>query len=284
MKSSAASFRWHGMIRIMVVVGVVLAWCDAFRFVGRLGSGAFTVHRPMIQPVNHRQTVKYCLPNEQLITDEMMEEWLDDMIYSGDIEGYIRRQAKEVVSADFKEYLDERLASCRDEDEKRVLSEIAQILAVKLAVSEGLIDSDELFASRLDKILFTAPNLRKAYIQNNVEDMSPAFIEYIQKELNSTKDSDNKVVYASLLLLIGQTKNTDLLGADAALLAQADGSLGEQFKKVESDLLADGTDLQEAKKMKVADRNEQILAGLMFSQVSGIFTHIYAFLCQLFNG
>ena len=256
------------MIRILVVVGVVLALCDAFRFVGRLGSGAFTIHRPMVQPVNHRQTAKYCLPEGQLITDEMMEEWLDDMIYSGDIEGYIRRQAKEVVSADFKEYLDERLAACHDEDEKRVLSEIAQILAVKLAVTEGLVDSDELFASRLDKILFTAPNLRKTYIQNNVEDMTPTFIDFIQKELKSTKDSDNKVVYASLLMLIGQTKGSDLLGADAALLSEADGSLGDQFKKVESDLLADGTDLNEAKKTKVSDRNEQILAGLFFSQVS----------------
>ena len=256
------------MIRILIVGGVLLALCDAFRFVGRLGSAAFTIHRPMIQQGNHRQTAKYCLPEGQLITDEMMEEWLDDMIYSGDIEGFIRRQAKDVVSADFKEYLDERLASCRDEDEKRVLSEIAQILALKLAVTEGLVDSDELFMSRLDKILFTAPNQRKAYIQDNVEDMSPAFVDYIQKELRSTKDSDNKVVYASLLLLIGQAKGSDLLGTDAELLSEADGSLGDQFKKVESDLLADGSDLREAKQTKVGDRNEQILAGLMFSQVS----------------
>jgi len=203
---------------------------------------------------------------EPLLTDETLEEWLDDMIYSGDIEGFIRRRSKDVVSLDFKEYLDERLAACNDEDEMRVLTEISKILTNKLMVSDGLVDSDEVFLTRLDKILFTSPNQRKAVIMESLDDMTPGFVEYIQREMKSTADADNKVVYASILQLIGQSKGADLLGGDAVILTGADGSLGDQFKKAESSVLAGGDmSLDEAKKTKVGDRNEVILAGLMFS-------------------
>ena len=120
--------------------------------------------------------------------------------------------------------------------------------------------------SRLDKILFTSPNQRKAVIMESLEDMTPGFVEYIQREMKSTSDGDNKVVYASILQLIGQCKGADLLGGDAAILTGADVSLGDQFKKPESSVLVGGeVTLDEAKKTKVGDRNEVILAGLMFS-------------------
>jgi hypothetical protein len=57
-------------------------------------------------------------------TDEIMEEWLDDMIYSGDVEGFIRRKTSDVLTENFYNYLEERLTGCHDEDELQVLSEV----------------------------------------------------------------------------------------------------------------------------------------------------------------
>lgn len=57
-------------------------------------------------------------------TDEIMEEWLDDMIYSGDVEGFIRRKTPEVLTENFYNYLEERLMGSHDEDELQVLSEV----------------------------------------------------------------------------------------------------------------------------------------------------------------
>ena len=179
-----------------------------------------------------------------------MEEWLDDMIYCGDIEGYIRRRSKDVVTDDFREYLDERIAECQDEDEKQVLSEITLLLSEKLRLSDGMVDSEEVFESRLDKILFTAPNQRKAFIQENIGEMSLGLVEYVQREMKDTTDSDSKVVLASILQLIGQAKGSDLLGNMAALLAGADSSLGDQFAAPTSVLLGEG--------VKVGDKNEQV--------------------------
>lgn len=193
------------------------------------------------------------------VSDETLEGWLDDMIYSGDIDGFIRRRAKDVINEDFDEYLQERLEACDDEDEKKVLIEIAAIVSSKLRTAEDVGDGAQQYEARLDKILFTAPNARKELIESNMEEMTQGFIEYIQTEMKSNIDTDSKVVYASILQLIGQTKGDDLLGKDASILSQADSSLGDQFK-VESKLLEGGLDTS-----KVGDRNERILAALMFS-------------------
>ena len=42
-------------------------------------------------------------------TDEQYEEFLEAMIYGGDITGFIQRRAKEVVSEDFIDFLDYKL-------------------------------------------------------------------------------------------------------------------------------------------------------------------------------
>jgi uncharacterized protein (DUF2267 family) len=190
------------------------------------------------------------------VTDEQLAEWLDDMIYSGDIPGYMLRNSKDVVTEDFLEYICERINGCDDADEKRVFKDIEKMLQDKLRMTDGLFDSGIVFENRLDKILFTAPNLRKALIEEKIDDMTDGFIEYVQKELKTTTDSDSKVVLASVLQMIGQFKNSDLLGKDVSVLKAADASLGDQFAKKPDIFL---------QKDVVGNRNEVILASLMFS-------------------
>jgi len=113
------------------------------------------------------------------------------------------------------------------------------------------------FENRLDKILFTAPNLRRNLIEEKLDEMTDGFVEYVQSEMKTTMDSDSKVVLASILQMIGQLKNADLLGKNANVLKEADASLGEQFAK-KADIVL--------QKDVVGERNEIILASLMFSQ------------------
>lgn len=49
-----------------------------------------------------------------------MESHLDDMIYSGDMEGYLRRHSKELITPDFKDYIEDIIGNVEDEDEKKV--------------------------------------------------------------------------------------------------------------------------------------------------------------------
>ena len=202
-------------------------------------------------------------------TDEEMEAWLQDMMYSGDLLGFVRRRARDVVTLDFVEYVEERLELCQDEDEKGVLSEIFGHVSNKLKETEGLVDSGVVFEKRLDSILFCAPNKRAELIKGiMLEEMSPAFIDYVQGQLKDTTDTDGKVVLASILQLIGQAKGGDYLGGAAAMLSLADASLGDQFKKAEGELDFGATGgVVETKALGgVGDRNEQMLASLMFSQ------------------
>jgi hypothetical protein len=192
------------------------------------------------------------------VTDEQLEGWLDDMIYSGDIDGYIKRNAKNVMNNDFLEYLTERKESSNDEDELNVYDEIYNKISAKVIQSDGSSDSGILFEKRLDSILFTPPNQRKSIIEENMKDMTPGFIEYVQDELKTSPDKDNKVVLASILQLIGQVKNIDnILAADEAkiLAKNADATLGDQFKKETTDV----------KDEIVGNPNDQILASLLFS-------------------
>eukprot|EP01038_Epipyxis_sp_PR26KG_P004842 gene4842-6787_t len=197
--------------------------------------------------------------------DEDYEEMLDDMIYSGDMPGFIRRRTQDIVSEDFLEFLQEKLLTCHEEDEKQVLNEIINLVVDKLRETDGLSDSGIVFESRLDRILFKPPNQRRDYIKENINDMTLGFIEYVQKEMKSMTDIDSKVVLASVLQLIGQEKNEDLLGNSAVILSKADATLGDQFATTQSVLLESGS-VSGAKSTSVADRNEQILAGLVFSQ------------------
>eukprot|EP01039_Chlorochromonas_danica_P011712 gene11712-13148_t len=192
----------------------------------------------------------------QLKSDEDFEQLLDDMIYSGDIEGYLQRKSHELVSEGFVSFLQEKVHRLTEEDEKEVVREIVKILEEKLRLTDGLEDSDLVFERRLDQIIFTAPRFRRAYIQEHIEEMTPGFVDYVQNELQGMTDTDSKVVLASILLMIGQVKNEDYLGSQASLISLADATLGEEF--------ANATPAN--KKTPLGDRNEQILAGLLFSK------------------
>ena len=200
-------------------------------------------------------------------SDEEMEDWLQDMMFSGDIQGFARRRKREVISRDFFEYVEERLELTKDEDERGALADVFSVVAEGLKDTEGLTDSGVVFEKRLDSILFCAPNKRADLIKNQISnDMTPAFIQYVQDELKSMQDIDGKVVLASILQLIGQAKGGDYLGGAAAILSMADASLGDQFKKAESELDMSGSGgVVENKGAVVGDRNEQMLANLMFS-------------------
>jgi hypothetical protein len=270
---------------LFVLLTLVATSSDSFRFSYR-GQRFATTQQSRLLIDKISTTSLYS--STQPISDETMEEWLDDMIYCGDIEGYIRRRARDVVSEDFREYLDERLEACHDEDEKQVLSEISLLVSEKLRISDGLADSEEVFESRLDRVLFTAPNQRKAFIKDNIEEMSLGFVEFVQKEMKTTDDGDSKVVFASILQLIGQVKGADLLGSFAGILAGADSSLGDQFAPVNSLLLDGGGNLDEAKEAgtKLGDKNEQVKfiwfpeffchldRDTIFAAVSAFCTHI----------
>jgi len=199
-------------------------------------------------------------------TDEEMEVWLQDMIFSGDIKGFTRRRSREVVTIDFVEYVEERLQLSEDEDEKLALSEVFSEVSYRLKETEGLVDSGVVFERRLDTILFCAPSKRADLIKNNlIDDMTPSFIAYVQDELKATSDTDGKVVLASILQLIGQAKGGDYLGGAASLLSLADEKLGDQFKKNEGELSLSGGVTESKGASSVGDRNEQILAALLFS-------------------
>jgi len=226
----------------------------------------------MIRCNNHRLAVqgKNQLQRQLIMhnvhSTEVLDTWLEDMIYSGDIDGFIRRRAKDVVNDDFLDFLDSKLESSEDEELKQVIKEIIDSIEGRLDLTDGLVDSGVVFEKRLDKILFTPPNQRKIYIEENKADMTLGFIDYIQSEMKSMEDMDSKVVMASILQIIGQVKQTDLLGSNAAILKNADASLGEQYAQTSE--LADTTISPNLLKggVPVAERNEQILAGLFFSK------------------
>lgn len=87
--------------------------------------------------------------------------------------------------------------------------------------------------------------------------MTNGFVEFIQNELKSTEDQDGKVVLASVLQLIGNVKGSNFLGEQTALLKKADASLGEEYAKPE---------LSISSGVAVGERNERILAALLFSE------------------
>ena len=101
----------------------------------------------------------------------MYEEWVSDIIFSGDIPGYIRRRS-EFLSNDFLGYMEEQLEATTDADEKEAYQQIFKILSRSLLETDGLLDSGVVFESRLSKILFTPPNRRKDTILGDENKLS----------------------------------------------------------------------------------------------------------------
>ena len=128
----------------------------------------------------------------------------------------------------------------------------------------------EIYEKRLNNILFISPNQRKSYLNEISNDLTLSFIEYIQKEMNDTNDVDTKIVFATILKLIGDIKNDDnLLGDSSSLLLQADSSLGDEYDdndNINSKDSFNSYQSQFQQEMGIINRNEQILASLMFSQ------------------
>lgn len=239
----------------MVCLGVMATLANGFRFGGL---------RPRINGVSSTSLSATTM----MPSDSDMEEWLDDMVFSGDLEGYLVREQNKLLTEDFIDYVDERLETAEDADEKGAYQEVLNLLTQRRAETDGSQDSGVAYEKRLDQILFCAPNKRTELIQGELaDDITPGFISYIQEELTNSDDADSKVVYASILKLIGDSQGNDVLGAGASYLNKADSSLGDNFAK--SSLLAQEGDILEVKDGKQAignDRNEQILAGLMFSE------------------
>ena len=197
-----------------------------------------------------------------LSNEEIMEGWVEDMIYSGDMQSYVSRYGKDVLCEEFVSYLHSRMTEVNDKDEKASLKEVLAAIQGGFASTDGMGgDSGVVFENRLNQILFTAPNQRRLFIEENLENMTPGFVEYIQEELRTIADSDSKVVIASILKLLGEVKGADLLGGASAMLDFADASLGDDFKK--EDRMAEL--IESTKGQNVGDRNERILAALTFS-------------------
>ena len=192
--------------------------------------------------------------NGQIISDKTYEEWLDDIIYSGDINGYIRRHGNDLVTDDFCGYLEERIETCQDNDEKKVIEDIVLVIHNQLNRSDGLEDSELIYEKRLDRILFNSPQKRREYIKNISDDLTVGFIHYIKTEITSSSDSDVKVVLASILQMIGQLKNMDLL----------DNMDNTKDLTKFNELMNNSPSLAEGE--IVPDNNEMILASLVFSQ------------------
>jgi len=198
-----------------------------------------------------------------LSDEEIMANWLEEMIYSGDMAGYVRRQSKDLICEQFLEFLQERSAAVTDEDEKQAILEALNIVAANFKLTDGMGgESGIAYEKRLDNILFIKGNLRKAYVQEHPEELTDGFLEYIQKELKSTEDQDSKVVLASILKIVSEVKGSDYLGGASIMLSRADETLGEEYAQKS---LADVVGAAQNGASGIQDRNEQILASLTFS-------------------
>lgn len=235
----------------------------------------------LINNAGTRSSAVFAFPEAQevAVTDDELAELLDEMIYSGDFTGFMRKKTNQVVNEDFLEYLQEREQAADDEDDRAVYKEIITMVSDKIRLSDGIENVESVFEKRLDKILYAAPNKRKAWIEDNAEDMTEGFIAHIKKNMAVEKDIDNKVVFASILQLIGQVKGSDFLGEASVLLSRADASLGDQFAKPISSIITEGTevsDIKTAEKEKAAlgDRNEQVINILTIYFTVFIYTYI----------
>lgn len=199
------------------------------------------------------------------VIDAKMTDCLDDIIFGGDIQGAIQRRAKDALTDDFLDFVEEQIQTSQDADMKLILTEISSIINSKLELNEGMADAGEVFEKRLNKILFTAPAKRKDFIEANRQEMTVGFIDYVQKEMKAADDMDSKVVIASVLQMIGQVKDTDLLGNDASVLqyggdSSAHSGLNLSGGANTDDLQREVTDSEQT---KLRDRNEQVDSNLI---------------------
>lgn len=201
--------------------------------------------------------------------EQIMTEWLDDMIYSGDMAGYLKRNENDMLCDEFVDFLTQKSSTVDDDDEKAAIQEALIMVKAGMDMTDGLGGSSgEVFEKRLDGILFIPPNQRKAHLEDIVDDLTISFIEYVQKEMTDSDDTDTKVVIATILKLIGEVKSENVLGGASVLLSQADGSLGDEYAEKSQNDSNDPNSFQSQfqQEMGITNRNEQILASLMFSQ------------------
>lgn len=194
------------------------------------------------------------------LTDAELEEILDEMLYSGDVEGCIRKRVKYLMNDNFLGFVEEKMEKSEDEDEKIVMKEIITNIEERITAAGGLSDSTSDFEKRLDKILFTPPNKRRQYIEEISGELSPAFLDYVKTQMQQAEDPDVKIVMATVLQIMGDTTGSDLLGRSKALLRGADGSLGKEFEKETStsDVLQLGSEPFGDKPVSIGDRNDQV--------------------------
>jgi hypothetical protein len=231
---------------------------------------------PQLHLIRPRLILGFTRLYQDRTNDEIMDGWLNDMIFSGDMHGYMNRYAKDLLCDEFVDYLNIRMSSTEDKDEKLSIAEVLHVVKDGFQETDGLgVDSRIVYENRLNQILFTAPNQRRYHINENLNDMTPGFVKYIKEELHETADNDSKVVIASILKLIGEIKGNDLLGGASVMLEQADASLGEDFAK-ETDHLDIYNTVNGVG--GIGDRMERILGSLFCSQndiMIDIFNHLH---------
>ncbi len=80
--------------------------------------------------------------------DARFDDLLDEMIYSGDAEGYIRKKSKDIISDEFLDFLREKYESLTEEDEKEVVKAVIDVVDDKLTLTDGIVDSAIVFEKR----------------------------------------------------------------------------------------------------------------------------------------
>jgi hypothetical protein len=122
--------------------------------------------------------------------DDHMEEILEDIIFSGDVAGFVRK-SKDVLEPDFKTFLDGRMSSCHEDDERRILTEIIQLVTAK---QEEEAQRKEMAQSILNSILVDTPAEKGISTEpagNSVDDLRKHLMGVQQgKEV----DAEGKVV------------------------------------------------------------------------------------------
>ena len=132
-----------------------------------------------------------------------LAELLDEMIFSADIEGFIKRKSKELVNDEFLDFLRQKLSASDDDDEKVIITDTIALITERQRLQDGLGDQVNIvFETRLDQILFKSPNMRLKWIEENAEDITPGFVEFVQNELRKNTDIDNKVDFTFCCCII----------------------------------------------------------------------------------
>lgn len=152
---------------------------------------------------------------------------LEDLMYSGELETLLKRNSKRIFQESFMNFLADKLTSADDEDEIEMMKDIQQRVGQKLKETGGDMAVELVYDTRLDKIAFTAPKLRRKYITDNIHEMTDGFILHVQRLLQEIPDEESKIVLASILQMIGQAKKIDLLGQYSTLLNKNDQDLLE---------------------------------------------------------